>query len=247
MQLTFSGQRALILGGSCDLGICLAKEMIQEALYPILTFRFKAGRERIEKALEPFPGRWEAVRFDFADAVSLNLLFAHLREDLDFLVDLAQGDLEGLVASVEEDEFRPYFLQNISSRAEMLKRAARVFLGKRSGRLIFISSAAAERASAGQGFYAAAKLASEALYRNLGLELGGRGITTLTLRPGYIDAGRGRRYLQSREKEALGRVPIRRALTEKEVARSVVFFLSDTARGFNATQIVMDGGLTAGK
>lgn len=247
MQLTFSGQRALIVGGSCDLGICLAKEMIQEALYPILTFRSEAGRERIEKALEPFPGRWEAVRFDFADAVSLNLLFEHLREDLDFLVDLAQGDLEGLVASVEEDEFRPYFLQNISSRTEMLKRAARIFLRKRSGRLIFISSAAAERASAGQGFYAAAKLASEALYRNLGLELGGRGITTLTLRPGYIDAGRGRRYLQSREKEALGKVPIQRALTEKEVARSVVFFLSDIARGFNATQIVMDGGLTAGK
>ena len=247
MQLTFSGQRALIVGGSCDLGICLAKEMIQEALYPILTFRSEAGREGIEKALEPFSGRWEAVRFDFADAVSLNLLFAHLREDLDFLVDLAQGDLEGLVASVAEEEFQPYFLQNISSRTEMLKRAARVFLRKRSGRLIFISSAAAERASAGQGFYAAAKLASEAIYRNLGLELGGRGITTLTLRPGYIDAGRGRQYLQSRGKEALDRVPIRRALTEKEVARSVVFFLSDIARGFNATQIVMDGGLTAGK
>ncbi len=130
MQLTFSGQRALIVGGSCDLGICLAREMIQEALYPILTFRTGAGRERIEKALEPFPGRWEAVRFDFADAVSTDLLFAHLREDLDFLVDLAQGDLEGLVASVEEEEFRPYFLRNISSRAEMLKRAAQVFLRK---------------------------------------------------------------------------------------------------------------------
>jgi 3-oxoacyl-[acyl-carrier protein] reductase len=247
MQLTFSGRRALILGGSCDLGICLAKVMIREDLFPILTFRSEAGLRRIEKEMEPFYGRCETVRFDLADARSMDLLFAHLKEDLDFLVDFAQGDLEGLIASVEEDEFRSYFMQNISNRAEMLKRAGRVFLRKRDGRLIFISSAAAARTHSGQGFYAAAKLASEALYRNLGLELAGRGITALTLRPGYIDAGRGQRYLKNRGKEALRKVPIKRALTEKEVAQSIVFFLSDSARAFNATEIIMDGGLTAGK
>ena len=120
-------------------------------------------------------------------------------------------------------------------------------LKKKRGRLVFISSSAAMRPNPGQGFYSAAKLASEALYKNLGLELGRRGITTVTLRPGYIDAGRGRHYLQAHEKEVLKMVPINRAISEREVAETILFLLSDSARGFNATEITMDGGLAAGK
>ena len=106
---------------------------------------------------------------------------------------------------------------------------------------------AAVRPNPGQGFYAAAKVASEALYRNLGLELGGRGITTVTLRPGYIDEGRGRAFLESRGDSALAKVPIGRPLTSQEVAETILFYLSDSAGGVNATEISMDGGLTAGK
>ena len=55
------------------------------------------------------------------------------------------------------------------------------------------------------------------------------------------------RYLQTNEGDALEKVPIRRALTNKEVAETILFFLSDSAGGFNAVEIPMDGGLTAGK
>ena len=120
-------------------------------------------------------------------------------------------------------------------------------LKKKRGRLVFVSSSAADRPNPGQGFYAASKLASEALYKNLGLELGGRGITTVTLRPGYVDAGRGKKYLQTRKEEVLRMVPIKRAITGAEVAETILFFLSDSAAGFNATEIALDGGLTAGK
>ena len=120
-------------------------------------------------------------------------------------------------------------------------------LKKKKGRLIFVSSTAADMPNPGQGFYAAAKLASEALYRNLGLELGDRGITTVSLRPGYIDSGRGREYIKTRGEDVLEMVPIKRALTGTEVAETILFLLSDSAAGFNATEISLDGGLTAGK
>jgi 3-oxoacyl-[acyl-carrier protein] reductase len=138
-----------------------------------------------------------------------------------------------------------YFTENISFRAEVLKTAGRIMLRKRKGRLVFISSTAAARPNPGQGFYAAAKLASEALYRNMGLELGGRGITTVILRPGYVNAGRGRAYME--EKNVLEAVPIKRAVTKEEIAETVLFLLSESAAGMNATIITMDGGLTYGK
>jgi len=67
------------------------------------------------------------------------------------------------------------------------------------------------------------------------------------LRFGYIDSGRGRKFIQTHSKEVIDKVPIKRALTKKEVTEAILFYLSDSAAGFNATEISMDGGLTAGK
>ena len=247
MKLRFSGQRALILGGSCDLAVCLAEQMIGSALLPMLTYRSEEGSRRIIDKLQSYAGKYERLYLDFSDRASLDALFSKINDDLDFLVDFAQGDMESLVASANDDDIFDYFTENVSFRAAILKKASKAMLKKRKGRLVFVSSSAAQKPNSGQGFYASAKLASEALYRNLGLELGNRGITTVTLRPGYVDAGRGKRYMQTNEKEALEKVPIKRVLTCGEVAETILFFLSDSAAGFNAVEIPLDGGLTAGK
>jgi 3-oxoacyl-[acyl-carrier protein] reductase len=81
----------------------------------------------------------------------------------------------------------------------------------------------------------------------MGLELGERGVTTVILRPGYIEAGRGRIYLQKQNRKILEMTPIKRAITGEEIAQTILFLLSDSAAGINATEISIDGGLTAGK
>ena len=245
MNITFSGSRALILGGTCELAHTLAASMIESSLFPILTYRSDEGLSALRKALPHDEGKYATEYLKFGDRHSLTTLFARIGDDLDFMVDCAQGNYESLIAQADEEEVYSYFTENISFRAEVLKTAGRIMLKKRKGRLVFISSTAAARPNPGQGFYAAAKLASEALYRNMGLELGGRGITTIILRPGYVNAGRGRAYME--EKNVLEAVPIKRAITKEEIAETVLFLLSESAAGMNATVITMDGGLTYGK
>jgi len=247
MKLQFSGNRALILGGSCDLAISLAERMIKATLFPILTYRNEKGRRHISDKLQPLAGKYSSFHLDLSDRDSLKHFDDKTGRNLDYLVDFIQGNFESLIASADEDDVYRYFTENVSFRAEILKRVARIMLEKKMGRLIYISSSAADKPNTGQGFYAAAKLASEAIYRNLGLELGGHGITTVTLRPGYINEGRGKAFIQARGEEALNKVPIKRTLTAKEVAETILFYLSDSARGFNAIEIAMDGGMTAGK
>ncbi len=247
MKLHFSGNRVLILGGSSDLAITLAELMIKSDLFPILTYRNDEGERYISEALQPFAGKYNSHYLDFSDRDSVDSLFHQIGNDIDFLVDFVQGDLESLIASADEDSIYRYFTENVSFRAEILKRAGRAMLKKKRGKLVFISSTAADKPNPGQGFYASAKLASEALYRNLGIELGRHGITTVSLRPGYIDAGRGKAFIKARQKEVMKKVPIKRALTGQEVAETILFFLSDSSKGFNATEICIDGGLTAGK
>jgi 3-oxoacyl-[acyl-carrier protein] reductase len=245
--LHFSGKRALVLGGSCDIGLAVADAMIRSDLHPILTHRDDRGRERIDQRLRHLGRSYDTIRLELQDPRASNRLQKVLDPGVAYLVDLAHGDLEGLVAAVDLSSAGDYFQCQIAARAAVIQQVARAMLGRRQGRMVFISSTAAARPHPGQGFYAAAKLAAEALYRSLGLELAGRGITTVTLRPGYVDAGRGRRYLERNASQMLDRVPLGRALTIAEVAHAVMFLLCDAAVGFNATELSMDGGLSAGK
>lgn len=247
MNFSFSGRRALVLGGSSDLALALAVPLIEAGLHPILTYRSDAGKERIDVHLALFASGYETAYCDFARTDSIDTLFKTVGKKLDYVIDFAQGDLEAYIASANQDDVARYISENITARSRILKEAGRLMLSGRKGRLVFVSSTAALRPNPGQGFYAAAKLAAEALYRNLGLELGKRGITAVTLRPGYISAGRGRSFIQDNENEVLKRIPTGKALSASEVASAIMFLLSDGAAGFNATEIVMDGGLSAGK
>ena len=245
--MKFSGNQALILGGSCDLAITLAQCMIEAGMFPILTYRSEKGLEYILKSLKTYRKKYSAFLLEFGNCDSMNSLFRQIGYHIDYMIDFVHENFESLIASADVDRIYSYFAENVSFRAEIVKRVARIMMKNKRGRLIYISSSAATRPNPGQGFYAAAKLASEAIYKNLGLELGGHGITTITLRLGYIDSGRGKRFIRSHTHEVFNKIPIKRALTKKEVAETILFYLSDSAAGFNATEISMDGGLTAGK
>jgi 3-oxoacyl-[acyl-carrier protein] reductase len=243
----FSGRRVLVAGGSCRLALCLADRLIAASLFPILTYRSEAGAKRIADFLNGKEDRYRTVYFDLGRGETLADMLAEIQNDLDYVVDFAQGDLESFIAAADEARIGAFFLENVVGRAGLLKQVSRIMMRQKFGRLVYISSTAALRPNPGQGFYAAAKLASEALYRNLGLELAPRGITAITLRPGYVDAGRGEAFLQDAGKEILGKIPVRRALNSEEIADTILFLLSDGAAGFNAAELCLDGGLTAGK
>lgn len=236
----------MLLGGSCQLALGLAEAMILADLHPILTFRSEGGRERIDAHLESYGGQYTTLYVNLTH-IEQALTDQQLAPGVHYLVDFAQEDLEGLVASVDRENALPFFEANIAMRSVLIRRMARHMMALGGGRLVYVSSVAAARPHPGQGFYAAAKCAAEALYRNVGLELAGRGITTATLRPGYVDAGRGRGYLKKSAERALAKVPLGRALTIGEVVDALLFLLSDSAVGFNATVLTMDGGLSAGK
>jgi 3-oxoacyl-[acyl-carrier protein] reductase len=247
LRLHYSGKRALILGGSCDMGLFLAEAMTASGLHPLLTYRDARGKARIDERLGPPGPRHDTVHLELQAAQKSDRLQELLDTGVAYLVDLAHGDLEGLVAAVDASAAGEFLHSHIAARAVVIQQVARSMLTCRQGRMVFVSSTAAGRPNPGQGFYAAAKQAAEALYRSLGLELAGRGITTVTLRPGYVDVGRGRRYLERGSSQALSRVPLGRALTLAEVVYAIMFLLCDQAIGFNATTLTMDGGLSAGK
>jgi 3-oxoacyl-[acyl-carrier protein] reductase len=225
----------------------LARALIDRKIMPIQTYRSPQGLETIQAALRDRSGQYAVCHLDLARPETLGELDEHSSRGIDYLVDFAQEDLEGLVAAVDPAAMRGYLETNIAGRTAAMQRVARSMLAGRFGRMVHVSSLAAERSNPGQGFYAASKLAAEALYKNMGVELAARGITTVSLRPGYVDTGRGRDYLDKHARAALDKVPLGRALSSQEVVDTIVFLLCDSAAGINAAAVTMDGGMAAAK
>lgn len=239
MKYSFSGQYFLVLGGSSDLGLEVARQLIQSGGFPILSCRSRSGEEKIHSGLETWGGCYQIKYLDFSQEETIANLFDGIDHAIYGMVDCIHGNLEGLVGAVDTRDVHTYFTENISARAEVIKRVGRKMLQRKKGRMIFISSLAAEHPNPGQGFYAASKLASEALYRNMGLELKGRGITATILRPGYIDAGRGKQYLDDKKISSAVQRGDTGILTVREVAEVIISLLSENSSASTTTTITL--------
>lgn len=242
MMLDFRGKTVLVLGGGSSIGLALTALLLDEGLAVIPTHASEAGKAAISHKFPELAG--QSPWLDLNDKASQTSLAPILEAGVDYLVDLAHGDHEVLLAAAGEADMDAYFQANLANRLLLLKTVTRSMLARRFGRLLHVSSTAAALPAPGQGFYGAAKRAAEGLYQSLALELGPRGISGLSLRLGLVDAGRGERFL---DKEDRRRDLKNKIVTVDQAAGTLLFLLSDQALALTCITITMDAGLTAQK
>lgn len=256
----------LIAGGSCELGLALGAALAADGQAVALTARDAAGAARIRAALPQATVLRLHARGPQRDAVGQisatppaidgthaeddtpetlpERVRAVLGETPRLFVDMLHSRFECLLAGADPADIDLWAARDIAFRARLLRAISRSMLAERDGRCVFVSSSAAERAAPGQGYYAAAKLAGEALYRAVGVELAPRGVTACSLRLGWLEAGRGAPFLQSRAANA-PLPPTGRTVSVAEAVQTLRFLLSAPATAINATTLTCDGGFGA--
>lgn len=241
MRLSFDGP-VLLLGGGCTLGLAVAAALRAEGAAVLAVCGSEAGRQACAGAGLPVEPLGEAESLPGRCARRLGALPGHL-------LDLRHSRREHLLAGMPPAEIDAWAAEDIALRARILRAVTRAMLSRRSGRCVFVSSSAALRPSPGQGWYAAAKLAGEALFRSAGAELAGRGVTACSARLSWLDVGRGKGFLahDGAARRAASAMPAGRLLRLEEAVGPLTFLLSREAAGINACTVDIDGGLGAVK
>lgn len=242
MRLTFRGP-VLLRGGGCELGRLLAAALRAEGAQTCSDCRSAEGRAACEAegltvlppaadmSPERLPERCRAVCGAYP---------AHF-------VDLRHSRREALLAGVAPEELDRWAAEDMADRARALRAVTRAMLIGRFGRCVFVSSAATERPAPGQTLYAAAKAAGEALFRGVGIELAGKGVTTCAARLPWLALGRGRAFLEEHEAQIRRAMPAGRPVDSAEVVRALCWLTSAEAAVINAAVIPLDGGLSSRK
>ena len=228
----------LITGGNRGLGFSIAQEFLSRGHRVAVTARSGEGPEG---AL--------TVRADVTDGESLDSALAEVEEKLgpiEILVANAGITRDTLILRMSDDDFEEVINTNLTGVFRVVKRAIKSMVKARFGRIVLISSVVGLYGSAGQVNYSSAKAGLVGFARSLTRELGGRGITTNVVAPGFIETDMTAVLSDEQRTTYLAAIPVGRFAEPQEVAGVVAWLASDDAAYISGAVIPVDGGLGMG-
>lgn len=233
-----SSRTVLITGGNRGIGYAIAERFLREGYQVAVTARSGNGPEG---AL--------TVRADVTDSQSLDAAISEVESALGpitVLVANAGITKDTLLMRMSEEEFDSVIETNLGGVFRVVKRCITPMIKAKHGRIILISSVVGLFGSAGQVNYSSSKSALVGFARSLTRELGGRGITTNVVAPGFITTDMTKALAPEQAEAYLKSIPAGRFADPSEVASAVVWLASEDASYISGAVIPVDGGLGMG-
>jgi 3-oxoacyl-[acyl-carrier protein] reductase len=250
--MEFAGQTVLVTGGGTGLGLAIARTMARRgariALNDISPDRLDRARRDLEsKGVNVF-----TVAADVRDQHAVNDMVASVVEhngSIDMLVANAGVYPVSRFLDMPEHEWDNVLDTNLKGTFLTCQAVARHMIqAVTRGRIITISSGAANAAITGWAHYCTSKAGVVMLTRAMALELASHGIRVNSILPGYIDVEDGGRHLSERYKaEARAGIPLGRPGTPEDVANAVALVASERAGFITGAAIPVDGGSSSGR
>jgi 3-oxoacyl-[acyl-carrier protein] reductase len=243
-------QVALVTGGSRGIGRAIVKAFASEGAKVAFVYRgSREAAEALAREVSGAGGTALAIQGDVTSAADADRSVGQVTKEwgrVDILVNNAGIIKDDLFVRLEPDAWQSVLQTNLGGAYNFCRALAYPMMKQRSGRIINVSSVAAEHVNPGQTNYAASKGALNSFTRALAAELASRNVTVNAIAPGFIETDMSEAVRNKAGDLIKKMIPMRRLGQPEDVARVAVFLASAEAGYITGQVLTVDGGLTLG-
>jgi 3-oxoacyl-[acyl-carrier protein] reductase len=239
-----TGRRALVTGGSGEIGTAICRRLASLGHHVhVHAHRSQSRAQELVEELRASGAQAELLLFDVRDSTAVRAALEGVVESgpIQVLVNNAAIHDDAAFPAMSEQQWRQVLDVTLQGFFNVTRALLLPMIRTRWGRVINISSVAAQKGNRGQVNYAAAKGGLNSATRALALEVATRGITVNAVAPGIIGTAMTEQLFDAAEIERL--VPMQRAGTTEEVADLVGFLAGDGAAYITGQIISINGGM----
>ncbi len=235
-----TGKLAVVTGAGRGIGKAVALELAARGARLALCDL----REPAETAAEIGPDTITGT-LDVSDRAALDAFFAGLPR-VDILVNNAGMSIRKPLVDLEAEDVSRVWNVLMWGAFHTCQLAARRMIAQgEGGAIVNITSVLAHIPWAGSSPYNGAKAALNQMSRTWALELAPYRIRVNALEPGWTDTPGERAFSTEEEiREGGAKLPLGRLARPEEIARAVVFLVSEDASYVTGTVMQVDGGVT---
>jgi 3-oxoacyl-[acyl-carrier protein] reductase len=243
-------RNVIVTGASRGLGLGIAQRLVAEGFRVIAIARKENEETRRLQAAgsSESAAAYNFHSFDLGDIEKIPELAARVRKEhgpIYGLVNNAGISFESTLALMPVSQIEQLLRVNVLSPMVLTKQVVRGMLSEGVGRIVNVSSIAAQTGYTGLSVYSATKSSLLGFTKSLAREVGGAGITVNAVAPGFVDTDLTKDLRKEDRDKIARRSALRRLVGTDDVANAVHFLLSENAKNITGTLITVDAGSTA--
>lgn len=250
VEVDLTGRTAIVTGTARGIGRRTAERLAESGANIVGVDIDEAENVASIEAIDEAGADSVAVTADISDPSDVERVVDTTLEEfgsVDVLVNVAAINPSGDVMDRSAEDIERILAINLVGPALLAREVANAMRESSTehGRIINLSSVAADVGIPSMGIYGASKSAVESLTKALAAEVAPDGITVNAVSPGIISTKRVQGLLEDEpEMYDLDRVPMNRLGDPGEVADIVLFLASDLSSYVTGSVVDVDGGVS---
>lgn len=239
-------QIALITGSSRGIGKEIARELIESG-FQVVLHASKMSNELKDTELEfkKLDPKTRSVVFDVSDGPLVEKSCKDLLASIgrvDVLINNAGIARDKTLLNMSDEDWDSVIKINLYGPFFVTKNVLPAMIKNNYGRIINVSSIAAQRGAFGKTNYAAAKAGLIGFTKSLALETGKYNVTVNAICPGLIDTEMSRSIPEKYVQKAIEQIALKRVGRTEEIASLVAFVASEKSSYITGSVIDVNGG-----
>ncbi|XP_075266423.1 L-xylulose reductase-like [Convolutriloba macropyga] len=237
-----SGKRVVVTGAGKGIGEGLVGALIKQSCFVIAISRTQSDLDKLREKYEDT--QLQTVQLDISNWQEVESAFERL-DPFHYLINNAGVSIVGPFLEVSENDYDSVFNVNVKAHLHVAQLSAKKMVSHNiKGVIVNMSSQASQKPLQDHTLYCCSKAAVDMLTRIMSLELGPKGIRTVSINPTVVLTQMGKMAWSDpvKSEPMLARIPLGKFAEVSDVIKPVLFCLSEGAAMVHGCHLPVDGG-----